>query len=418
MKKSLFIILLVVTFIIEAALCFELYGKMSSVSMDNVVVNRLVKTIEASYGDDFVYDGELDYVLLDEEGKVLMRTEAGLSETVNEAVYNSDIMLDVRLPSSQKGMLIVRNTTSDRIQRVKNDIILTVIIISLTQIIIVVVYFAYIDKCVIRPFKDLRAFAARVAAGDLDIPINMDRKHIFGEFTEGFDIMRSELKRARAAEKKAYDDKKEMVAKLSHDIKTPIASIKTTSEIGSVLSENEKTRQYFDQINIKSDQITVLVDNLFNSSVNDITEIPVSPVERDSSILSSIIQNSDFLKKTNIPSIPACRIYVDKLRLQQVMDNIFTNSYKYADTEIECRAELSEDYLIISVRDFGPGVEEEEIPLLTEKYKRGSNTEGKEGAGLGLFLADYYMKNMEGKLALDKADPGLKLSVYIRRVKN
>ena len=131
MKKSLFIILLVVTFGIEAALCFELYGKMSSVSMDNVVVNRLVKTIEASYGDDFVYDGELDYVLLDEEGKVLMRTEEGLSETVNEAVSNSDIMLDVRLPSSQKGMLIVRNTTSDRIQRVKNDIILTVIIISL-----------------------------------------------------------------------------------------------------------------------------------------------------------------------------------------------------------------------------------------------------------------------------------------------
>ena len=94
-------------------------------------------------------------------------------------------------------------------------------------------YFFYIHHVVIRPFWKLKKFAERVADGNLDIPLEMDRKNLFGAFTESFDIMRSELKKARIAEARANAGKKELVAKLSHDIKTPVASIKAASEVGS-----------------------------------------------------------------------------------------------------------------------------------------------------------------------------------------
>ncbi len=110
------------------------------------------------------------------------------------------------------------------------------------------------------------------------------------------------------------------------------------------------------------------------------------------------------------------RIFVDKLRIQQVFDNLFMNSYKYADTDIEVSCELVDDYLKVSIRDKGPGVAENELPLLREKYKRGSNCEGKDGAGLGLYLTDYFIRQMDGKLDIINAHPGLNVSVFIRTI--
>lgn len=268
----------------------------------------------------------------------------------------------------------------------------------------------------ITPFKKLSSFASRVAEGNLDLPLEMDKGHVFGEFTESFDLMRSELKKARIAEKKASDDKKEMVAKLSHDIKTPVASIKSTSEIGMAITKEERTKEMFGVINDKTDQLKALVDNLFTSSVQDITEIEVNPGQQPSEIITTLIKNSDYLNRAGTYEIPECSVYFDKLRLQQVFDNIFMNSYKYADTDIKVAAEISGDYLVIRVSDKGPGVKEEEIPLLKEKYRRGSNTNEKEGAGLGLFLANYFMEKMDGQLGLSNKEPGFEVAVYIRCV--
>ena len=207
-----------------------------------------------------------------------------------------------------------------------------------------------------------------------------------------------------------------MVAKLSHDIKTPVASIKSTSEVGMAITKEERTKEMFGVINAKTDQIKSLVDNLFTSSVQDITEIDVNHGPQPSDVIAGLIRNSDYLKRADDFSVPECEVFFDKLRLQQVFDNIFMNSYKYADTAIKVNAEISGDYLVIRIADKGPGVKEEEIPLLKDKFKRGSNASDKDGAGLGLFLTDYFMDKMDGKLGLRNAQPGFEVSVYIRLV--
>ena len=65
-----------------------------------------------------------------------------------------------------------------------------------------------------------------------------------------------------------------------------------------------------------------------------------------------------------------------------------------------------------------PGVKPEELPLLKEKYKRGSNGSDKDGAGLGLFLADYFMTNMDGQLLLDSDGSGFAVTVKIRTIQS
>ena len=73
-------------------------------------------------------------------------------------------------------------------------------------------------------------------------------------------------------------------------------------------------------------------------------------------------------------------------------------------------------FLKIDIRDFGPGVLDEEINLLKEKYKRGSNVKDEDGAGLGLHLANYFIDNMNGKMELANSNPGFMVKIYIRLI--
>ncbi len=106
-------------------------------------------------------------------------------------------------------------------------------------------------------------------------------------------------------------------------------------------------------------------------------------------------------------------MFADRLRLQQVFDNIFANSYKYADTEIDVGVELKEGYLTVCVEDCGGGVSEQELRHLKEKFKRGANAKDVEGAGLGLYISDHCMREMGGRLELENGAAGLRAEVWI-----
>ena len=415
MRKKIFIPVLILTFLIEAILCGIFLFRIENVEQDPVQINECLKSVEVNYGNEDLYDRSLDYTVLSPEGDVVFMTSEGLSSTISAAVKNSDTILDIKL-NGKTGHVIFKNTTSDLIRDNKIGIVIAVMVCSLLQFILVLSYYLYLHKTVTEPFRKLEGFASRVAEGNLDIPLEMDRKNVFGEFTEAFDIMRSELKKARAAEKKAIDEKKEMVADLSHDIKTPVASIKSSSEFGYELASEPKVKELFNQINIKADQLTVLTDNLFNSSVNDVTEISVNPVQVDSSVITDMIEVSDHLKKTGEFTIPECKIFADKLRLQQVFDNVLMNSYKYANTPISVESYTKDEYLVVRIADKGPGVPEQELPLIRQKYKRGSNTADKDGAGLGLYLTDNFIKGMDGKMFLEDNEPGLAVLLYLRLI--
>ena len=283
-----------------------------------------------------------------------------------------------------------------------------------SKLAIIVLFFIYIRKTIIKPFDDLKGYALRIANGNLDIPLTMDKGNNFGAFTESFDIMREELKKARIKEKEANDSKRELVAKLSHDIKTPIASIKSSVELGYSITDNEKDKELFNMINNKVDQINTLVSNLLTSAVEDLSEININPISCDSYIIYDLIKNSDYLNKVKKYSIDNCKIFIDRLRLQQVIDNIISNSYKYANTDIEIKSIKNSDYLILEIRDFGNGVNDLELPLLTEKFKRGSNTTDKDGVGLGLYISKTFINAMDGILEVENANPGFKVILKLR----
>jgi signal transduction histidine kinase len=103
----------------------------------------------------------------------------------------------------------------------------------------------------------------------------------------------------------------------------------------------------------------------------------------------------------------------DPARLSQVMDNIIANSYKYADTPLDVWAEMDENGLALTLRDYGPGVAPEELPRLFSKYFRGKGAEGKNGYGLGLFISRAFIERMGGELTALNAEPGFAAKIHL-----
>lgn len=416
MKRQMFIAGFILVFTAEVIALVIFAAQPSGLTQDTVAVNEIVMSVTQNFDslENYENTSELDYTVLDGNGNLVYKTATGLSESVNAAIAHRDTILDVVSESGATGKVIIYNYGAQTLQAQKETAVAVLSVSAAVQCLICIGYAAYIRFTVIRPFNKLKNFARRVAGGNLDIPLEMDRKNLFGAFTESFDIMRAELKKARLAEAQARKSKKELVAKLSHDIKTPVSSIKAVSEVGIALTDSEKDRENYLQIILKSDQINALVTNLFTATLEELQQLTVTPSDIESYKIKDMLKNADYLRKAALPEIPECLIFADALRLQQVFDNIFSNSYKYAKTEISVSAELGENSLDISIEDFGGGVSPEDLPVIKEKFRRGDNSVGTEGAGLGLYISDRFMKEMDGSLNIVNGVKGLKVTVSLR----
>ena len=412
MKKRYLIIFLLITFIIEIFVVVAFVNKKISIKNDTVSLNRLTKDIEKNYGNEALYPTDYDYVIIDNNESMLYTHGNYQSTTINEAHMNNDIIIDLYVDDVLVGKLLVKNKINKLLDEYQNTMITFIVIMTVVQFLIIIGYYIYLYLTTIRPFKKLRGFAERVASGNLDIPLNMDKGNNFGAFTESFDIMRSELKKAKIAEMEAEKSKRELVARLSHDIKTPVASIMAISEVGMVHCDKDRDR--FVSINQKADQINTLVSNLFTITIEELDELSVNPTKIPSYVIKELINNSDYLNRSNKFKIEECDVFFDRLRLQQVFDNIIMNSYKYANTNIDIESKIENEFLIISIKDFGDSIADDEIPLLFEKYRRGNNIKDKDGAGLGLYISKKFMEAMNVNIEIKNDKPGFKVLLYLR----
>ncbi len=419
MKKHIFPIGLVLIFAIELAVLIAFAIQDSDNLQDAVAINEAVQSVQMDWNmiEHHTNQTALDYVVLDNNGAVLFKTKDGLSESLNAAIIHQDTILDIKIAAATDrtaaGKIIIYSHSAQLFQKQKQTAVIIFSAAIFVQCCICICYSIYLNHTIIKPFSKLKNFARRVAGGNLDIPLEMDRQNLFGSFTESFDLMRTELKKARIAEAEADASKKELVAKLSHDIKTPVASIKAASELGNALTDSEKLKENYMQIIHKADQINTLITNLFTATLEDLKQLSVTPADMESTELKSLLENSDYLHLAAIPDIPVCLLYADKLRLQQVFDNIFANSYKYAHTNIDLRIYRNSTHLMVDIEDYGGGVNKSELPFLKDKFKRGSHTDDIEGAGLGLYISDYFMKKMRGILTIQNGCNGLIATVSI-----
>ena len=295
----------------------------------------------------------------------------------------------------------------------------TLIIVSAISILFIILVFTYIYFAILRPFDKLKVFASEIAAGNFDIPLNYERSNYFGKFTWAFDSMRSEIIKARRCEAEAIENNKTVIASLSHDIKTPIASINAYAEAleANIDSSYDERSKYLNVIMNKALEVKKLTDDLFLHSVSELDKI--SFMEEKINIVD-MIKNSinDFKANTTInfkSNLNEAYTLADRMRMSQIFENIFNNSIKYANTNIDVELEDSNEYYLVSIRDYGKGIADEDLPFIFEKFYRGKNATGKNGTGLGLYIVKYMIEKMGGKVDLISND-GLCVKLFFKKI--
>lgn len=327
-------------------------------------------------------DGAETIVALNEIDQLVKSGDTELAQEkiaiLEESIRNTDIILET------------------------NDQVLIIGAVSLVFLLMVSLYFY---RAVLRPFDKLKSFADSIAMGNFDIPLLYERSNYFGKFTWAFDSMRNEITKARRCEKEAVENNKTVIATLSHDIKTPIASIRAYCEglQANMDSSPEKREKYLSVILRKCDEVSKLTNDLFLHSLSDLDKLKIHAETFElcsfaETVVSEIAgeHNDVFFEKPGFKAL----VSADKNRLTQIIENLINNSRKYAKTRIDIQLTLSDGNVNIHFTDYGKGIPDSDMPFIFDKFYRGRNVEKEQGSGLGLYIVRYLTEKMHGKVLL------------------
>lgn len=374
---------------------------------DAPALNALIHAAEAAGGDYRTVPAEdYDFTILSPAGHVLYASAPDLPKEPLAAAAAGRIVL----PLGEDMIIIERRQGRDEI-RMQQYFSVAVFSVVISAAVMLLCIF-WLERRIVRPFRNLQGTAEEIAAGNLGFSLAMDRGGIFGPFTESFDLMRSELAAAQTAAARAAADKQDLIARLSHDLRTPVASIQAVSEIGALTSE-PAARRRFEQIAAKTMQLNVLVSNLLNASLEEQTELQVTLRKMPEAEICSLLDGADYQNWMEAAGLPSCAVAADPVRLQQIFDNIFANAYKYGAAPVKAQGFLQDGELLLEIEDAGGGVAGDETASLHLRCYRGTNAGEAPGAGLGLYICDQLLRAMGGELLIRNGQHGLLVTVAL-----
>ena len=251
-----------------------------------------------------------------------------------------------------------------------------------------------------RPLRDLSFAASRIREGDLDS--RLDENTLTSEIREvnrGFNRMARELA-------KVEEDRAVMLAGISHDLRTPLARLRLETEM-SVGNDEAKRNMAMD-----IEQLDAIIDKFMDYARPGDTEL--RPVHLAQLIDREALPFRD-PKEIRISSRVAIDLAVmaDDTELGRVFANLFENARRYGrstDTGIavvELSYAKTGPWVIVTVRDHGPGVAPEKLGELTTPFFRGDAARtAATGAGLGLAIVEKSLQRMGGTLELSNAPDG------------
>ena len=416
-SKALFLVIALMLAVITAftAITVSYRGTQTNVT----VLNDMTETIREQWEEIGSFDSSpyaSEMLIYSSENFLLYSTAdhtlAGVDSPA-KAMQEGCLCLPVHDGSRFLGTVVIPDPAKADYDAARKKLVAAAAVLLLGLLLAGGLYGLYVRNTIILPFRKMERFAADVAAGRLDTPLMLEKSNLFGAFTQSFDIMREELRASRQRELELKIKEKELIASLSHDLKTPITGIKLLCELMAVKVRDEYVLSKVENIHQKAEQINVLVADLLASALDELGEMQVTFRDEPAAMLHELVAEHDTRQLVREGAIPPCMICADRLRLSQIIGNIVSNSYKYAGTAIDVGYRLREGCLEMTVRDYGEGIPEDEIGLVTTKFYRGANSEGKDGSGLGLYIASLLMEKMNGELICSAREQGFLVTLLL-----
>jgi len=300
-----------------------------------------------------------------------------------------------------------------------------VIIILLTGIVLAEI----LSKKIVIPLNKLRRAANEIQNGSLDERIDFTSKDELGQVCEDFDKMRLRLKESVRLQQKYEDGRKEMIAGISHDLATPLTSIKgyVSGLMDGIANTPEKQAHYLRTIYDTACNMDQLVDSLFLFSKLDLGRIPfnmeavnlVSYFEDYCTEMQSQLNRLEMRISFVNHGGEAVRVNLDRVQFNRVLSNLMDNSVKYKKDgwgSIEIALSGRGGSAEIQFSDNGRGVEDSEADKIFDSFYRTdvARTNVAKGSGLGLAITKQIVEQMGGTInAKGNLNEGLTVNIVL-----
>ena len=277
----------------------------------------------------------------------------------------------------------------------------------------------------LKPMQVLGQAAKSIKEGDLDFTMHYNNNDENGEVFQQFDEMRVRLKDSLLEKMEIEQTRKDMIVKISHDIKTPITSIigYANGILEGIADTEEKQEQYLQTIISKAQETNRLVDDLFLFSKLEMKKWELNPIIVDAQsyfvdVIDEIIlgEQDKWKLNFNIDLAYPIKINIDPVETKRVVNNIFQNSYRYRKSHpvnMDIDIYTHHENILIRFSDDGIGVKEDELDLIFQNFYRADKARANvgEGSGLGLSISKQIMVMQKAKIWARNNKNGL--SIYL-----
>jgi signal transduction histidine kinase len=267
-----------------------------------------------------------------------------------------------------------------------------------------------------------------LAQGEFEPDLKIIGKSVLAELAGDINQMKSGVKTSQKAQAKSERLKTELITNVSHDLRTPLTSIITYSELlkNPELTEDER-HTYIEIIDRKSKRLKVLIDDLFEASkmASGNIELVKEKVDIVQLLQQSLAEYSETMEDSQIQfriSNPDHPVYafVDGQKLWRVFENLIGNIIKYSLENSRAFIHVKEEknQVMITFKNVSKYELSEDADELFERFKRGDDSRHTDGSGLGLAIAKSIIDLQEGTLDIDIDGDLFKVTVILARLDN
>ena len=270
-----------------------------------------------------------------------------------------------------------------------------------------------LEKRIMKPIEKLKEGVEQIAKGNYDVKIDNEIYNDIGMLIYDFNEMAETLRKAEKMKQEYEENRKALIANISHDLKTPITSINGYIEalVDGVVTSPDKVNNYLKIIHNNTTYINNLIDDLFLFSKLDMQKLDFNYEKvKIRPFMSDLMEEFDFvLKERGIEFkfedelLEELEINIDRKRIYQVIRNVIGNAIKYGNEQkltIEVKLSNDDKYIKIEVKDNGPGIPEDKLPHIFNRFYRIDTERTKDfmSTGLGLAIAREMVEAHGGKI--------------------
>lgn len=279
----------------------------------------------------------------------------------------------------------------------------------------------WITTLILPPLQEIKKGMKKIRDGEFRGDIPMIRKDELGEVCNEFNEMKRYLKKSKEERMKYEIYRKELISGISHDLRTPLTTIK--GYVGGILdgiaNTEEKRDKYLLAVKTRAEDMENLVNQLsaYNKMENQVFQYQMEKTELRQYLSSYVEENKGFDEEHHLHiSLQAegeFYLHIDRKEFKRVIDNIMMNSIRYRQKDssaIQIRVRKEKAYICLEIGDDGPGVPQKDLERIFESFCRldESRTHFQEGSGLGLAIVKRIVNDHKGTVTA-KNNSGLEI---------